>query len=172
MLLCCTNCNYSVICFKHAGRVILQSIRAIFYQTKGNVEGRGVATMQLGNFAGDDVEGVNRQRSLRSTTPIRKRQLLGGWKSIERRNLQEQESDPEDISQEFSIDFEVDETLDQQQNTASSLSQTTIFHSIGASIGIICLLLFNVFAVAMLVMQFPYFSDTRLYLKQKSMTRT
>lgn len=152
--------------------IIETMLMAIFYQTKGNVEGRGVATMQLGNFAGDDVEGVNRQRSLRSTTPIRKRQLLGGWKSIERRNLQEQESDPEDISQEFSIDFEVDETLDQQQNTASSLSQTTIFHSIGASIGIICLLLFNVFAVAMLVMQFPYFSDTRLYLKQKSMTRT
>jgi hypothetical protein len=139
--------------------------QAVFYQTKGSVEGRGIATMQLGNFAGDEVEGLNRRRTLRIPTPIRERQL-GGWKSVKRRNLQEQETDPEDLSQEFTIDFDVDEALDQQQNIfGGSGSDSSSLHSIGASIGIICLLLFNVFAIAMLVMQFPYFRDKRLYLK-------
>jgi hypothetical protein len=169
--------------------VVETMLMAVFYQTQGSVEGRGVATMQLGNFDGDPIRQRSLLRSTLPTPPIRRRSL-GGWKSPltkRHRNLQEQEQETEQeqdplARQEFNINFEVEENVDQKEpsktnsffknafggigngnGSSLSLSQTT-YHSIGATIGIICLLLLNIFAVTMLLMQFPYFRGKRLYL--------
>jgi len=123
------------------------------------------------NFAGDVGETDRRRRT-------RSQRRLGGWnRNSRRRSLQQQQQQnpllgadpsnlPENVSQEFNINFQVEENIAGQglSKSRTVTGYTFTSNSVGAAYGIIGLLMLNIVAVSMLVMQLPYFRGNRLYL--------